>query len=116
MKTRTMLAIGATTLGLTLVGATAASAIPTPDGTSVTEWARQMVHGGNADAPGYGYGYDGGAGTYGMMAGDGTGDPADCPYFDGTVADQDQVRQRLHDGTGAGGQQRLQDRVDRVDS
>lgn len=111
MKTRTMLAIGATTVGLTLAGAAAASAAPTADGFSPAQWAQHMRHG---DATGLGSGPDEAWAGGGATPGEGLGDPADCPYVDEAAADQDQVRQRLHDQTGDGtfDRQRLRDRVD----
>jgi hypothetical protein len=108
MNKRTMLAIGATTLGLTLVGAGAASAVTTADGFTPAQWTHNMMHGGTQDAPGFGYGAD----ETWTGAAIGTGDPTTCPYVDEATADQDQLQQRLHDGTGAGDQQRLRDRVD----
>jgi hypothetical protein len=72
-----------------------------------------MMHLGTQDAPGAGYGYGYGADESWAGGAIGTGDPTTCPYYDEATGDQDQVRQRLQDGTGAGGdQQRLRDRVD----
>jgi len=112
MRTRTMLAIGATTVGLTLAGAAAASAAPMANGFSPFQWAQHTMVG-----AGYGQDEDWAGGYGGATAGDGIGDPTECPYYDEATADQDQVRQRLHDQTGDGtfDRTRLRDRVD-VDS
>ncbi len=91
MKKRTVAAIAATTLGLTLVGAGAASAAT---GTVPVEWAQQI-----AQHYGYGHGY-----------GDGTGDPTTCPYYDGT-GDMVQERTRAQDQSRLRDQSRIQDQT-----
>ncbi|MCV2393791.1 hypothetical protein OEB99_05670 [Actinotalea sp. M2MS4P-6] len=109
MKTRTMLMIGATTLGLALTGATAASAA-TIDDTAARTMAGAGFHGGDGDWTGGGMTADEDwAGGY--QAGDGLGDPADCPYLEDADADRDQVRDRLRDADGDGTPDRTYDRV-----
>ena len=92
MKKRTVAAIAATTLGLTLVGAGAASAAT---GTVPVEWAQQIV-----EHYGHGHGY-----------GDGTGDPTTCPYYDGTGdMVQERTREHAQDQNRVKDQAQLQDR------
>ena len=91
MKKRTIAAIASATLGLTVLGAGAASA---STGTSPVEWAQQMAqHAG---------------------LGIGTGDPSTCPSYDGTADPvQDRTRDRLMDPSTAQDltQQQLRDRI-----
>ena len=100
MKKRTVAAVAATTLGLTLLGAGAAVAA----GDNAPEWAPQM---GQHQTLGNGAGH---------AYGDGTGDPTTCPYYDGTgdqVQEQLRLRERIHvqDQSKLQDQTQLQDRT-----
>ena len=94
MKKRTVAAIAATTLGLTLVGVGAASAA----GDNAPEWAPQM---------GQHQVFGNGAGN-----GLGTGDPTTCPYYDGTGdMVQERTREHAQDQNRVKDQAQLQDRT-----
>lgn len=120
MKTRMMLMIGATTVGLAVAGATAATAAPSPDGYSAGEWTHQLMagfHHGDEDWAGMA-GQEGFAG--GEAAGTGLGDPESCENYDEADLTRDRLRDRTVDADGDGVpddriQQRMRDRVDVTD-
>jgi len=85
MKKRTVAAVASATLGLTLLGAGAASA---STDTNPVEWAQRM-----AQQAGFRHGADDTT-----VNRNGTGDPTTCPYNDGTTeAVQQRTRQQLQD-------------------